>query len=274
MHSNLIKIKFYFPNISRKIEDKRELVDLLMEAMQRNGDIKYAGYSKEKDLRKDLLRHMGDGNIALYRSLSVKQRQAIEKIIYAAVKKCHKTLPHPDLPVFAFVYPWFPDADSRILFGGTTALATYYTMHLFVDLSAYTQTSLKQTIAHEWNHLVFYRHHPERQHTLLAHMIMEGFAEVFREEVLGGKHAPWSLALTRKEALKQFELFKQCLNVKGMRIYREVFLGSRKYKRWTGYSIGYRLIKEFRKEHLKLSWGEMIKIKPEDIIEAVIRKRA
>ncbi|MBI2514663.1 hypothetical protein HYV91_00520 [Candidatus Wolfebacteria bacterium] len=275
MQSNLVKIKFHFPNLSRKIRNKREVVDLLMEAMQRNGDIKYAGYLKEKDLHKDLLRHIGSGDITLYSSLSVKQKKAIEKTIYGTIKKCHKTLPHPDLPIFAFVYPWFPKTNDRALFGGIMALAAYYTIHLFVDLSAYTQKSLKQTIAHEWNHLVFYRHHPARQYTLCDHIIMEGFAEAFREEMMGGKPAPWALALTKKEAKKQLGLLKKRLNTKGVKIYREVFFGNKKYKRWTGYSIGYWLIKEFRKRHPKLSWEEIIKTKPENILlEAVIKRRA
>ena len=271
MQSNLVKIKFHFPNLSPKIKNKRELVDLLMEAMQRNGDIKYAGYLKEKDLHKDLLRHMCNRKITLYRSLPVKQKQTIEKVIYATVKKCQKNLSHPDLPIFAFVYPWFPEADDRALFGGTMALAAYYTIHLFVDLSTYTQTSLKQTMAHEWNHLVFYWHHPERQYTLLAHMIMEGFAEVFREEVAGGKPAPWALALTKKKVRKQLKSFKQKLSTKGMKIYREVFWGNKKYRRWTGYSIGYWLVKEFKKKYPRLSWEEIIKTKPEDILETVIK---
>ena len=164
MQSDLVKIKFQFPSLSHKITNQRELVGLLMEKMQSNGDIKYAGHLKEKDLREDLLRHIGTTHVALYRSLSVKQKQVIERAIYTAVKKCHKILPHPDLPIFAFVYPWFPSADNAVLFGGTTALATYYTLHLFIDLASYTQMSLKRTIAHEWSHLVFYRHHPNHRY--------------------------------------------------------------------------------------------------------------
>jgi len=274
MHSSLVKIKFHFPNVSRETKSKHEFVNFLLESMRRNGDIKYAGYLKEKDLQKDLIQHIGDWDPTQYKPPSIKQKQVIEKTIRAAVRKCNKALPHPDLPIFVFVYPWFPEADDRILFGGDTALAAYYTMHLFVDLTAYTQASLEQTIAHEWNHLVFYRYHLERQYTLCAHMVMEGFAEVFREEVMGGKPAPWALALTGKEARKQFAVLKRKLNTTGTKTYREVFFGSEKYKRWTGYSVGYRLAKEFRKKYRKLSWEEMMKIKPEDITKKVIKKGA
>ena len=240
-----------------------------MESIRKDGTIKYAGYLKEKDLRDDLLRHVGDQDVSLYKSLSGKKKEAIEKDVLAAVKKCYSALPHPNPPIFVFIYPWFPRAEDDVSLGGSTALAMYYTMHLFVNLNSYTQASLKETIAHEWNHLVFYRHHPESQHTLRAHMVMEGLAEVFREEVMGGKPAPWALALTKEEAQKQFLTLRAKLNIKGMKIYREVFFGSKKYKRWTGYSIGYRLIKDFRKKHPRLSWEEMIKMKPENILKTI-----
>jgi uncharacterized protein YjaZ len=267
MQPNLAKIKFYFPVAPRKAKNKREFVSLIMESMRKDGTIKYAGYLKEKDLREDLLRHVGDQDIALYKPLSAKKKQAIEKDVLAAVKKCYGSLPHPNPPIFIFIYPWFPSAEENISLGGISALATYYTMHLFINIDSYTRTYLKETIAHEWNHLVFYRHHPESQHTLRAHMAMEGLAEVFREEVMGGKPAPWALALTNKEAQKQFAVLRGKLNTEGMNLYREVFFKNKKYKRWTGYSIGYRIVKDFRKKHPKLSWGEMVKMQPENILK-------
>lgn len=269
MQSDLVKIKFQFPSLSQKIANQRALVDLLMDTMRSNGDIKYAGYLKEKDLHEDLLWHIGTANIPLYKSLSVKQKQVIERVIYTMVKKCHKDLPHPDLPIFVFAYPWFPSADNTVLFGGTTAFATYYTMHLFIDLGSYTRMSLEQTIAHEWNHLVFYRYHSKHHYSLREHMVMEGLAEVFREEVLGGQPAPWALVLTKKEAQKQLGLLKRNLNRKSIKIYRGIFFGNKEYKRWTGYSIGYRLAKEFRKKHPKISWEEIMKVRPENILETI-----
>jgi uncharacterized protein YjaZ len=54
-----------------------------------------------------------------------------------------------------------------------------------------------------------------------------------------------------------------------MKIYREVFFGSKKYKRWTGYSIGYWLIKKFRIMNPNINWEEIIKIKPEHILKSI-----
>jgi uncharacterized protein YjaZ len=266
MSSDSIKIRFYFPDMLQRTKSKRNLAWLIMKEMRKDGGVNYAGYLKEKDLQGLLRLHIDSNNSTHYKPLSAKQKLVIKKIIREIGKKCHKSLPHPDLPIFVFVYPWFPNDDDRTLFEGIMAFAIHHTIHLFIDCGTYTQTSLRETIAHEWNHLVFYQYHPEQDYSLRTHIIMEGFAEVFREEAVGGKPAPWALALTRKEAREQLALLQQHLNTKGMKIYREVFYGDKKYKRWTGYSIGYRLIKEFRKKYPKLSWKKIIKTKPEDIL--------
>ena len=173
------------------------------------------------------------------------------------------------------MYPWFPNIKNRALFQGVNAFAVYYTLHLFIDLNSYTGDSLQQTIAHEWNHLVFYRYHIEQDYPLYTRMIMEGLAEIFREETMCGNISPWTSALTKTEAETQLQSFNtKLLARKGMKIYREVFWGSKKYKRWVGYSIGYWLAKKFRKLNPKLSWEEIIKTKPEDILKSVKKGRS
>ncbi len=269
----MVKIRFYFPDAG-KLKSKREIVRSLMQAMRKDGGIKYAGYLKESELQKDLSRHIGARGLSRYKPPSAKQRQIIGKDILSAIKKCHQILPHPDLPTFVFIYSWFPDKQERIQFEGISALAAYYTIHLFIDLDSYAPLSLRKTIAHEWNHLVFYRYNPGPRYTLGAHMLMEGLAELFREEVMGGKPAPWALALSRAEAQKQASALKRKLDAKGPEIYRQVFFGSKKYKRWTGYSVGYRAVKEFRKKHPKLSWERMIKIRPDNVLEEFIKNGA
>jgi uncharacterized protein YjaZ len=236
-----------------------------MEIMQRDGNIKYAGYLKEKDLYNDLFHHIGCKDVSSYKPISTRKKEDIKKTIRATIKKCHQSLPHPDLPIFIFIYPWFPTKNDSDLFKGVTALAAYYTIHIFIDLDSYTQESLKQTIVHEWNHLVFYRYNSQFKYTLINHMIMEGLAEVFREELIGGKISPWASSLTKEKARKNLKALRQKLNTKSRKMYQKVFFGDKKYKRWTGYSIGYRLVKDFREKHPKISWEEIMKIKPRDI---------
>lgn len=270
MKSNIAKFKFYFPEITDSIKNQRSLVDLMIKEMQKDGSIKCAGYFDEKDLQDDLMRNIGNGVIAHLNSLNKEKKQKLEQEINLILRECHKALLHPDLPIFLFVYPWFPDSTEQKNFDGSTAFASYYTMHLFIDLKNYTIESLKKTIAHEWNHLVFYRYQMEYPYTLRTYIVMEGLAEIFREELMGGKIVPWSLALTETEAKEKLELLKDSLDTKGMGIYREIFQGNKKFKRWTGYSIGYWIAKRFRERNPKLFWEEIIKIKSEDMMRSTI----
>ena len=271
MTNKMAKIKFYFPKIKQEIIDKHELVDSIIDEMKEDGGIKFAGYIKEDDLKKDLLRHYENEKIAP-QNISAKQRTTIINAINIITEKCQKVLPHPNPPIFIYIYPWFPGKESQKSFDGVTAFAEYYTMHLFINLNEYSLESIKKTVAHEWNHLVYYRNHTDFPYSLLTYMVMEGLAEVFREEIVGGNPAPWSLALTENESMEELESLVKDLDKKGMEKYRDVFFGNKKIKKWTGYSIGYRLIKEFRKNNLNLSWHETLRLDPEYIKKGAQRK--
>lgn len=273
MRAELANIKLFFPKKPCVAKNKREFVEVIMSTLKKDGSIEYAGYLKGKDLYAELVRYLGK-KIDAYEPITAQQKQSLEKTIHATVKKCHKLLPHPDAPIFVFVYPWFPKADDAVSFGGVTAFAAYRTIHLFIATHSYTEASLAQTVAHEWNHLLFYAYHPEQRYTLHARMVMEGYAEVFREELVGGKPAPWALALTKEEARRQYSTLKQKLSSKSVRLYRDIFFGNSTYKRWTGYAIGYRLVKELRKRQRDLSWKNSMKTKSEDIAKIFTKKGA
>lgn len=239
----------------------------MMGMMRKDGSIEYAGYLKNKDLEDALSSKIGGVNIGNYRPVTAKEKEQIARTVRAAVQKCHNTLPYPQTPVFVFVFPWFPAGDEKVSFGGVNAMAAYMTMHIFLDLSAYTNKSLKETIAHEWNHLVFYRYHGGKKYTLLDHMVMEGLAECFREEVFYGKPAPWSVALTRGEAKAGYKRLKKFFHSRSSRLRSTALFGSRKFKKWTGYSLGYWIVKSFRKGNSNLTWSEIVKLNPEEIFK-------
>lgn len=272
MRSNLIEINFYFPE-SALAEDKRKLVDLIMEAMRKDGTIKYAGYSSEEILREDLLRHIGHDDHNQYRNLSEKEKQIISKTIQTTIDKCNKILPLPT-KIFVFVFPWFP-SDEESLFNGSFGFAAYScVLHLFIAPDIFTEESVADSVAHEINHIISYYHHFDRyaQWSLLDHIANEGLAENFREDVLKTKPAPWAIALSKQKAFEILKEIYPLLDSRDNKIHRAVLFGNDKYERWTGYSVGYWLVKEFRKINQEFSWEEIIKTKPEDILKSVKRR--
>jgi len=246
-----------------------------MEAMRKDGSIKYAGYLKEKDLYKGLLRHIGNGDITQYKPLSIKQKQIIEKTILATIQKCGKKLPIPTKN-FVFVFPWLPTKNDEALRGSFGFAAYSCVLHIFISPQIFTPNSLADSVTHELNHTISFYYHFDRygKWSLLDCVVNEGLAENFREEALNKKSAPWAIVLTKKESFKALESIRPLLRSKDFRVHQKILFGNVKYKRWTGYSIGYWLVKEFKKKHTKLSWEEIMKTKPEDILGTVIKKRA
>lgn len=268
MRSDLIEINFYFPK-SALVKDKQKLVDLIMEAMRNDGTIKYAGYSDENMLREDLLRHIGHYGHSQYRNLSEKEKHSISKNIQTTINKCNKILPLPTKN-FIFIFPWFP-TEKESTFNGSFGFAAYScVLHLFVTPGIFTEESIADSVVHEINHTVSYYYHFDRyaQWSLLDHIVNEGLAENFREDVLKTKSAPWAIALSEQKA---FEILKEIypkLNSKDDKIHQAILFGNDKYERWTGYSVGYWLVKKFRKMNRELSWEEIIKTKPEDVLKS------
>jgi len=269
MKSDLIEINFYFPKPAL-VKNKQELVDLILELMRNDGTINYAGYSNEKILKDDLLRHIGCYNRGQYRDLSEKEKESIKNTIQITIDKCNRILPLPTKN-FIFIFPWFP-SEKESVFNGSFGFAAYScVLHLFIAPDVFTKESVADSVAHEINHTVSYHYHFDRyaKWSLLDRIVNEGLAENFREDVLKTKPAPWAIALSEQKAFEVLREIYSKLNSKDNKIHQAVLFGNDKYERWTGYSIGYWLVKEFRKMKPDLSWKEIIKTKPEDILKAV-----
>jgi len=269
MKKSIVNIEFKYPKPSRNIASSRDIVRVLMQMMQADGSVEYAGYMTDDELSDDLEFRIGTLKTPhQYRLLSDKERKQIATVVEATVSKCHKVLPHSNTPISIFVFPWFPSVEEASALFGVNAVAPHMcTIHLFLDSENFTVESVKETIAHEYNHLVFYENHQDDNYTLLEQMLIEGLAEHFREELIGGASAPWATALTEKDSAKLLESLRPFLGSKNRRLCRQVLYGSKKYKPWTGYSIGYWLIKEFRKKRDSLAWKDVMKLETGQIFK-------
>lgn len=59
------------------------------------------------------------------------------------------------------------------------------------------------------------------------------------------------------------------LNSKDDKMRQTILFGNnKKFERWTGYSVSYWLVKEFRKMNQKFSWEDIMKTKPEYILKS------
>ena len=271
MTHKLYEIFFCFPDLSSCVTTKADLVDELIDLLCENQIITYSGYLKKDDLRKDLIKYIGDGNIEGYKVLSDIEKKDIKRIIARTVEKCNKKLPIPTKN-YIFVFPWFP-SDNEAIFQGSFGFAAYScVLHLFVSPDLLNEKSLADSIVHEISHTISYHFNFEHfgNWSLLDHIVNEGLAENFREDILKSDPAPWAIALSKKESFGILESLQSFLGSKSVPLQRDILFGNKLYKRWTGYSIGYWLVKEFRRKNKTLSWEETFKSSPQDILNLVM----
>ncbi len=259
------QIEFYFPEGA--YEDKNVLVSSIISMMKQKGSIKYSGYANLNFLQKGLIEHVGDGRINQFRHISIYQKEKIKKIITKTIEKCNQKLTIPTKN-FIFVYPYLPTEKDKV-FEGVMAVAVYSCVfHVFIDLDRYTEKSLENTVAHELNHTIYYYHHYDGfgHYALLDEILLEGLAENFREQYFDFRRTPWADALSKKEALEILKESKKFLISRNRKTIDGFLFGNNKYKRWTGYSTGYWLVKEFLRDH-NMSWDRIMKLDRDSFID-------
>ncbi len=273
MSKDLSQIEFYFPG--GEFKNKKEIVNSILSLMKDKGSVDYSGHTDVKSLQTGLIEHIGDADVGTYTQISEEQKTKIEKIISKTVEKCNKELPIPTKN-YIFVFPYLP-IEKDMVFGGVNGVARYSCVfHVFLSLKSWTQKSLEHTVAHELNHTIYYYHHYDdfNNYKLLDEMIMEGLAENFREQILGGSAASWAIALAKQDALDTLRTInEETLYTRCQNIIKSILFGNNKYQKWTGYSIGYWLVKEFIKNNPNLSWDEIMKLSSREILQVTDKRK-
>lgn len=265
MNKNLAQIEFYFPE--GEFKNRSELVNSIIYLIKEKANLEYSGFADINLLKQGLLNHIGFGNPEEYKEISKKQKLEIGKIISETIEKCNKKLPIPTKN-FIFVHPFLSTKDD-VVFEGVMAVAMYSCVfHLFINLHEYSRKSLENTVAHELNHTIFYFNHFSdfNNYILLDEILLEGLAENFREQFFDPKISEWAGALSKSEAFKALKESKEILKSRNKRVIKEFLFGNDRYKIWTGYSVGYWLVKEFIDNNLELSWDDLMKIESEKFI--------
>lgn len=268
MNKDLSQIEFYFP--SGEFKDRNEIVNSIVSLIKEKGSIDYSGYADVDLLKQGLLDHIGNGSVEQYKEISEEQKLEIEKTISETIEKCNEKLPVPTKN-FVFVHPYLITANDKV-FDGVMAVAAYSCVfHLFVNLDEYSKKSIENTVAHELNHTIYYYHHYDdfNNYTLLDEILLEGLAENFREQYFNPEVSKWAGVLNKDEAFEVLKESKDILETRDQKVIKEFLFGNNKYQRWTGYSVGYWLVKEFINRNKNLSWYELMKTNPKRFIEII-----
>ncbi|OGC47601.1 hypothetical protein A2886_02330 [candidate division WWE3 bacterium RIFCSPHIGHO2_01_FULL_42_13] len=174
-----------------------------------------------------------------------------------------------------YIFPTLSGFVKEKMFGvnGYTPYANVIHLYVHPDSTKLKDfnKNLANTLAHEYNHAIRFLYFPNSDsEKLIDNLVFEGLAENFREYVLGGKQAPWAQALSKDVARKVFDSFGGLLLSDNYTYddYNKIFFGNDEYAVWTGYSVGYHLVKDFIKNRgSERNWSKIIQMPAKEILE-------
>ena len=111
---------------------------------------------------------------------------------------------------------------------------------------------LPRDAAHEVNHSVRILNGTGFGTTLLTQMITEGIATAFDQAAFPGPPDPWTQAITPARECALWDKAKPRLGEAGL--YNRWMFGGPGVPHWTGFTIGYHIINDYRDHHRNVSW--------------------
>lgn len=266
-NNNIIFKKFFNTHFltSHNINtDKKIIINQLTKNLKTspNG---YAGFLKKNQLRNFIQYQIFDqDNISDNIKKIQINKTEVTKIIKGIIKKCYNVLPSSFTNIY--IFPSYNSFAKKNMKGVSGYTPWKQTIIIFINPAAKEwKKALKPTIAHEYAHSVTRQYH--QWTSLLDSIVFEGLAENFSQKILKTKPSPWSKSLSLNQSKNYFKQIKKYLKSKDIAIYRSVFFENKKYPLWTGYAIGYNIVKKFLKNKKNTDWIELIKMRPETILK-------
>ncbi len=190
-------------------------------------------------------------------------RGKISLIVEDTLTHCYQTMPWKNT-LHVFIYPGYDQFDLDYMDGVGGFSGDKNVFQLFLNPTHPNwEESLAYTVAHEYHHSQYWNYH--NFDTVKTGIQAEGLAEHFREELLGGPHAPWAVAIKEDQVDKWIP--KVLPELDSGEAYDGIFYGSDDYPMWLGYSLGYWLVKRYREQHPEKTWQELTSMSPEELFK-------
>lgn len=279
-HRDFPTITFCFPKDAHDNVDI--FLDALLDGIENEDCVGIAGYPTEAALREDIAWRFEESELQQYQPLDDAEEDTIRESITSTVLSCNEKLSLPDRHLRVYVFPWLPpfDEDDRTMGYVSGFMPHPHVLHIFLSPKNFSYERLVQTVAHEFNHAVFFQYHPLlNPHVADTTQVMgdviawEGLAENFVEEVTRGHSFFVSQAGEEemKDAVERVRPVMTRVLTEGDDIYESVFFGSTEYKRWTGYIAGYAIIRSYRQMYPRVTWTDLMQMDPAELIKGAMK---
>lgn len=138
----------------------------------------------------------------------------------------------------------------------------------FPDKEQFLHVELPRSISHELHHAVREKVLKDEPRSLGKMLIFEGLATFFETEVWGGEPSKWANALTPEQLQDLLRVaFDELADDKYD--HSRWFFGTKDLPRWTGYTIGVYLIKEYLKLHPDQTAASLVTTPESTILEGL-----
>jgi uncharacterized protein YjaZ len=237
-------------------EDTESTVVLIVSKIT-DSDVGFAGFENSHELKGLLLREI-EGDIE--KTEKIEEWMMVESEIREVISRCQNIVSADKTHIFLF--PTFSKFVRDEMSGITGFTPWKNTIHVYINfLEKNWKRVLRGTIFHEYCHSVMFSHH--EWNTNLDTLIFEGMAELFREENLGGENPPWISVFTIEKGREIFSEISSRLgesNLFDSNTETDLPL-------WTKYTLGYQIVTSFRKKHPNISWSDLVKFSPKEILQ-------
>lgn len=170
-----------------------------------------------------------------------------------------------------YLQPHSPDFNYLEMGGVVAFAADKDVMVLQIDPRKYTEKSIKQTIAHEFHHVVTMEvsDWSYRKHHLLDRVIMEGKADSFGKLVYPDYDVAWIEPLSPEETNKVWSFIEENKGSYEMEDVTMLHMGrpSSGIPKWANYKIGYRIMEDFLGKNPELTLEEWTQMRADEILE-------
>ena len=231
------------------------------------------------------LTQLGDPDLdVLVHALDTIEAGGPKAIVEEALQRCAQALPRPDLTARVVLLPG--DGQSRVLTSQMKGVIGFSLGAQVTILILWPTREWKQwtayTVSHEYAHLVrnllfprsmvgsklIYQKSQEPE-TLLDAMVAEGIADAFAMELHAGMEPPWTRALSPEAAEQIWPKVRRRLHVSDTTEIRRFLFGDNdRIPVWTGYTVGYRVVRGYLNRHPAARPASLLGLSGKTIFEA------
>lgn len=198
---------------------------------------------------------------------SILDSAGIENVVEKAVQGANKVLHHRNCNILIFSDDAQTSKEEGV--GGFSYVADI--VNIFINprhkkgASAVVKEHLPSVLVHELYHA--------RRNTIFGHgktlagsLVAEGLALAFEKFIYPDKDIPHIHAIMPAEMEKVWLQAAKELNSEDFN-YQEWFLGKGKLQKWTGYSLGYEIVRQYLEKNPKENPATLVDIDPRAVVE-------